>query len=339
MKTMKNFMKCFVAGFVMVLTFFVTNTNVQAETFKDGLQISSNLLNKYGETDIILGDVTNLQQTAATETSITVSWNPVVGAESYYIADTDGKEIYPLDKTQNTSYTITYPQNTIVGVIVYPVFANEELGNPTGIVVSTLPAKISGVGYDEVFAHDKKLQVSWYRSQVADGYEAICYNKKGKVVQKIDVPESESYSFAKINTTFSKTNTQNIYYVVVKGYILINNNTKKVYGAASNKFYAVPQPKLDKKVSLYHVDENYINVKWAKVKGATSYMIYVSTKQNSGYKKVATVKSNSYKITKFKGKTLNIRKTDYYFKIVTVGKFGKKTVKSKSYYLYGRNKK
>ena len=167
---------------------------------------------------------------------------------------------------------------------------------------------------------NNKLNVKWNEA-ICYGFEVVCYNKSGKVVQTVD-------ETAYLGTEFSKTNTQNIYTVKIRPYVYINQ-TEKLYGEFSKTLYAVPQPAItstDDDVKL-----NSVNLKWKKVKGATKYDIYVSSSQNGGYKKVASVKGSakSYKITKFNGKTINTKSTKY-IKIVTTAKFGKKVKKSQS---------
>ena len=67
----------------------------------------------------------------------------------------------------------------------------------------------------------------------------------------------------------------------------------------------------------------------SKVSNASSFTVYASTKENSGFKKVKTVgaKKRSLTIKKVAGKKLKKNKY-YYFKIVPNAKVGKKTVKS-----------
>ena len=74
-----------------------------------------------------------------------------------------------------------------------------------------------------------------------------------------------------------------------------------------------------------------ITVKWKKIKGATSYTIYASTKQNSGFKKIKTIsakKKSSYTFKKIGKKKLK-KKKRYYVRVAYNTKVGKKTVKSK----------
>ena len=63
---------------------------------------------------------------------------------------------------------------------------------------------------------------------------------------------------------------------------------------------------------------NKVTLKWKKVKGATGYEIYRSTKKNSGYKRIATIKKGS-KVTYTDKKNLKQNKK-YYYKIRSVKK-------------------
>lgn len=330
---MKKSIKYVVTCMTMVLAFFVTDLKAQAaDSLKDSLEASEQLLqNRLGEGEAVYsgGPISNLQQTNATTTAATITWNPAAGATSYLIVESDGTSAWELTTVTDTTYTRQYPAEDSISVLgVYPIDANGAKGTPETVLVSTVPTKIKTIVYADYFADNNHLRVAWSQNLVADGYEVVCYNSKGKAVQKLDVPYS---SYSTDGSTFTKTNTRNVYYVVVKAYIYINNNTKKLYGAVSNKFYAVPQPKVTSKNS--DVKEHSINLKWKKVKGATSYTIYVSTQRSSGYKKAATVKTNSYKLTKHKGKTINTGKSTYYIKIVTNAKFKSKKVKSRDDYI------
>ena len=72
------------------------------------------------------------------------------------------------------------------------------------------------------------------------------------------------------------------------------------------------------------VKNSRVKLTWNKVKDATSYTVYRSTKQNSGYKKVASTKKSAYiDYDVKKGKV-------YYYKIVSNHKKNKKLSSSKS---------
>ena len=58
-----------------------------------------------------------------------------------------------------------------------------------------------------------------------------------------------------------------------------------------------------------------VKLSWKRNKKATGYVIYRSTKKNSGYRKVATTRKNTTSVTNKKG--LKAGKT-YYYKIATI---------------------
>jgi len=275
--------------------------------------------------------VTNLKQVKQTDNSVTITWNPATGADKYviYQVNVDKYENMYLGnkiaETKNTSHTLFINGMTLIGVVPYGADGSWNTDFCDIIFVAPVPKQVTGLKYNGVFAKNNKLNVVWDENNCV-GFEAYLYNRKGKLSQTVDETRYRS-------TTFSKTNTQNIYSVKVKPYVLINDGTQKLYGPVSKTLYAVPQPKITSKNS--DVKLHSVKLKWKKVNGATKYVVYASSKATKGYKKVATVKKSksSYTVKKFKGKTIDTRSKKY-FKIVTYAKFGKKTVKSQNkYYL------
>ncbi len=340
---MKKTMKSLVAVFVMALAFVMTGTTAKAEEvtrFEEDMVLDLNVtseISNIGEGTYAGGAVTNLQQTAATLNSITISWNPAPGATSYAIFDySTGNPVFR-DQVTTTSYTFSnLAENSGAIIAVFPVDAANAIGSLEGqyglVVVYTQPTKVAKVDYyKEAFAKNNKLTVGWTASPNAEGYDVVLYDRKGKAKQKKTLSYKDIDSNNLYSVKFSKSNTQNIYKVVVTPYITIKNGTQKVNGAKST-FYAVPQPKITSKDS--DISINSFNCKWKKVNGATKYEIYVSTNVSSGYQKVGTVnkKTTRYLVRKYKGKTINTLNRNYYIKVVTVAKFGKKTVKSKKNY-------
>ena len=82
-----------------------------------------------------------------------------------------------------------------------------------------------------------------------------------------------------------------------------------------------------------------IQIKWQKLKGVSGYDIYLSKKQNRGYKKVASVNAKTtLKTIKKLGKK-KLKKGTYYYYVVAKKKVGKKTYKSKISYKLNIKKK
>ena len=95
------------------------------------------------------------------------------------------------------------------------------------------------------------------------------------------------------------------------------------YGAWSDVTYFARSPysKVNAKAS-----GKSIRLSWNKVSGATNYTVYISSKKNSGYKKVGTIKKTSTTINKYGKSALKSGKT-YYVRIRTY-----KTVGSTKYW-------
>ena len=166
---------------------FVFGSSVSKAEEMDLMTLKSADLHLYGEGQYTGGAVSDLKQVAATKTSVTIQWNPVEGAVGYYISESDGYTETPLtgEPINATQFTRQYPQDTARLMGVYPVDANGNIGYPGVVLVRTTPSKVSGVQYYKVFAKTNKLSVGWNQNALADGYEAICYNAKGKKVQNL----------------------------------------------------------------------------------------------------------------------------------------------------------
>lgn len=101
-------------------------------------------------------------------------------------------------------------------------------------------------------------------------------------------------------------------------------------GSASVAFTVTPKKVSGVKASIVSSNDTTANVKvsWKKVKGASGYYVYKSTKKNSGYKVAATIKKGSTTKTTLKnvagGQT-------YYYKVKAYAKAGKKKIKSAEY--------
>ena len=123
-----------------------------------------------------------------------------------------------------------------------------------------------------------------------------------------------------------QSGTQDSFYVFrVRPFISVESG--RAYGkwSASLMFCGGPRG------VVLEQDSGLLSVRWKKVKGATSYTVYVSAsmpKKLSKMKKVKTTKSLNVSLSSFQGERIRYEKI-YYVAVVANRKAGKKTYHSK----------
>lgn len=268
--------------------------------------------------------VTQFYQSGATNSSITLNWNKVDGATEYQICRNNNNVISVIATVTGTSYTIKGLNNKIE--IPYSVFIRTVRNSGTykavdissfwdykwiaGNKLKLIPSKVTHIFIKNYWVNLDEVNLDFDRVAYADGYVYEFYKDK-KLVSK---GAMKSYFDASKNY---------FYKIRIRPYVVINSN-KQIYGDWSDYYYFSQQPRVALKRS-----GKKLKISWNKVKGSTSYSVYVSTKANSGYKKVKTLKKNSMTLKKFKKKKLS-KKKKYYVYVVANKKVGKKTVKSNS---------
>lgn len=292
----------------------------------------------------------DVRQTKATNRSVTLAWNVLDGmvkqAISYTatVGSTTIASAEYLDiKATATSYTITgLKKNAEITFAIYQYddaeksgvgYADRDYLSSVKTLSSTMGSLSYYMPFDKGHFTDYKLSVACTRVQNAnaDGYQAVLYTKAGKKVQTVKLSYYTSY------VKFSKAKLTQCYKVRVRPYVELDGTSKKAYGAWTPYFKAVPCAKT-KQFTNATAGKKKMKVKWSKVTGASKYIVYVArsksyTSDTSGlsFKKAATVsgKKTSCTVKKVGKKKVNTEKYYYYVKVVTVSKFGSKTVKSK----------
>lgn len=148
--------------------------------------------------------------------------------------------------------------------------------------------------------------------------------------------ESDGYEleFQDMNGVVKKTEKTTSMNPVIERYLLNGNfykyhvRTYIKYGAtemfsgwSSFKYMGVMVKASAKK------SKKALTLSWNPVNGTKNYVVYASTNEQSGFKKLKSVTGNSLKVTKVNGKKLKKGKK-YYFRIDLVSKDGQKEVKS-----------
>ena len=269
-----------------------------------------------------------LTHTKSTTNSITVNWSAVPGADIYqveYYTDsskamkcvTTGTSISLKKLAKNEAYTVyitggKYADGTTVA---WSDSSISKLGIPVK------PSNVSGVEVNYYWQNLSEISVRNSTIECADGYQYQLYTAYKDKDSKIKtVTTSSTYPQTYIKTSALKKH--NFYKVRVRAYAL-NSKNEKMYGGWSSWKYVSPQPDVTK--AKNNKSKKGIQINWDKIKGANRYVVYVSNKKDSGYKKFQTTTKTGTVIKKCGKSKLKSGKT-YYFYIAPQKKVGNKYV-------------
>lgn len=275
--------------------------------------------------------VDSLTQTEWATNAATVTWQLAYESSSNTMK-TAGYNIYLGEDYQNytlvgksttTSYRLTgLADGREYYVRVEPYGEDGTVGNYSRVTVETMPAQVKNFKQDVWWFFIKKLDVKWDRIDTADKITVSLFNSKGKKVGK-----TQTLSGYSTSASFSNMKDE-VYTVKIQAFRTAGGKTWQTPVASIQCFNQA-------RISSAKVAKKKLTVKWGKVKGATGYDIYVSTKPKKGYKKVKSVGAGTSKVTlsKFNGKAFNAKKT-YYIYVETKKKNGKKVNKSGRLYYW-----
>lgn len=287
-------------------------------------------------------------QTGWSDTSITVEWpdsekNP---AEYWkvFIYDKNNNWKY-IDTTTSLCYTFNnlVPGTDItVGVLSFPLFdselSEEEHIKEYGMSYMLTHAKttisdISGVITYKWYEKGKVLKYLF-----PDYGENVTYLWKTYSINNKDEPEEYCSNKPTAFMGFWGGLYADGLYKCSLEVITKIPNPNKEYGYVeipSNKIWYTHVMQSSPKKCKVAKNNKSFKLTWHKIKGATGYEVWCSTKPKSGYKKVKTLGKNttSYTVKKVKGKKVNAKRTYYYY-IKT--KCGNKT--SDVYYAWSMKK-
>lgn len=295
-------------------------------------------LNKYtkvkGTTSRSLRVVTAPDSTPASLThvksstdTIKVKWSAVPGADTYeveYYIDSSKARKCVTTKTgvtlkklaKNETYTIYVTAGRRYADGTTTAWSGNDLYK-WGIPVK--PSKVSGVDVTHYWQNLSEICVENSRIGCADGYQYQLYTAYKDKDSKIKtVTTSSAYTYIKT----SALKKHNFYKVKVRAYAL-NSKNEKMYGSWSSWKYVSPQPDVTKIKN--NKSKKGIQISWDKIKGANRYVVYVSTKKDSGYKKFQTTTKTGTVIKKCGKNKLKSGK-NYYFYVEPQKKVGNKYV-------------
>lgn len=254
----------------------------------------------------------------STTTGYTVSWGPEYGKITNTVS---------LDPTQKSCTITGLKEGTEYYAKVEYAYKSNSSGTAfssyigTGTVASRVVTP-TGIKQDKWWYYAKSVDFTWKMQDAADKVEYRVYKTgSSKVVKK------GSSNHPQKNYSLSKVSNNAVYTVQMRVH------DQWGWSGWSKKAYLFTQPMINGKKTK--VKNGKLTISWNKIKGATSYSVYVSTKEKSGYKKVATVKSSksSYTLKKFKKAKINPKKK-YFVYVVANKKVGKITYNSGKLYTY-----
>ena len=281
----------------------------------------------------------NVHQTGATENSITVSWDEVEDATSYSLIY--AKSVEDVKQKENlvklgtkTTYTIEGLKAPTRLIVVVSANGIRSYNNRTGeyetdqqideIIAGTLPGKLTGFKVYSWSKNYKKAKLvclkNPYKSTV-NGIEWRVRNYAGKITEKGSSKDS-------LTIITKKLKYNQVYKLEVRA-LMITDEKKEVFPGPWAEYTLVPQPKIK---AATVTEDGKLKVQWRKVKGATGYKLYASTKSNRGFRCVASIKKGTKTTAlaeKYKGKAFERKNgNEYYFYVVAYCKQGRKTYKS-----------
>lgn len=259
--------------------------------------------------------------------TIKVKWSAVPGADTYeveYYIDSSKARKCVTTKTgvtlkklaKNETYTIYVTAGRRYADGTTTAWSGNDLYK-WGIPVK--PSKVSGVDVTHYWQNLSEICVENSRIGCADGYQYQLYTAYKDKDSKIKtVTTSSAYTYIKT----SALKKHNFYKVKVRAYAL-NSKNEKMYGSWSSWKYVSPQPDVTKIKN--NKSKKGIQISWDKIKGANRYVVYVSTKKDSGYKKFQTTTKTGTVIKKCGKNKLKSGK-NYYFYVEPQKKVGNKYV-------------
>lgn len=278
-----------------------------------------------------------IAQTAATDSSLTMSWEDPYANSAHYTTvrykvswgpeynTTTGEAVLSANQTSLTISRLK-PGTKYYAEVEYTYKSDldgrEYSSTMWSYSLATRVAAPTGIKQVKWWYWAKSVQFAWNVQNAADRveYRVVRADKNKAIAGKTVNSPYEKFTVDRIDNSLIYT-------------VQMRVHDKWGWSAWSKKAYLFTQPMVKEKKTK--VSGKKLTVAWNKVKGATSYTVYASTKEKKGYKKIKTVKASKSSLTFKKiGKAkINPKKT-YYVYVVANKKVGKTTYTSGKLYTY-----
>lgn len=177
-------------------------------------------------------------------------------------------------------YTVNYTENVKPGIgSVIVSAAGSTLGEVT-LSFKIKPQKVESLRVRE--SKETSLTLTWNKVYGASGYEVYQYTsgewKKIKTVKTNSV-------------TVKELSVASKYRFKVRAYV--KSDEGKIYGGFGDEYECATCPEAVKLNSVVNRGVGRLTISWSKVKKADGYIVYVSKKENGGYKEAAVLNGYS----------------------------------------------
>lgn len=312
--------------FTYILVLFAQSDTIKAAEVQGGQNTQSMLSTQ--STQVIQStqntvDISGLEfkATAKSENRIDLSWNTIAGAGSYKIERSTSLNGTYRELVKVYAGTVTYSDTNVkTGKMYYYRITVMDMNSNS--ISSTMPiirsaTLVSTEIRNIKVVNENAIRFYWSTAKKTDGYVIYrAMKKKGEFVEIARVENAAGASYT--DTTIVPG--QNYYYKI-RGYANIDGNLN--YSSSSNVLLGRSVASVNL-ISITSKSSGKIAIKWDQAKGATSYLIYRSTKSDSGYKKIAEVSGSKQLYT---DNTVKSGK-QYYYRIISCTVVSGKTIKS-----------
>ena len=212
--------------------------------------------------------------------------------------------------TDGKDYSVSYSNNTKVGKAKVTITGKGEYQGTIELTFMITAPSVADIKSLKVSSNKtSSFKISWGKASGVTGY----------VIQNYHPSTKKWVTFADLKgTEYSVSNLKagSVYKCRVGAYKTVKG--QKFYGKYSN-VDCVTLPAKTTKASISNVSEKGYTLNWNKISGVTEYKVLVYNSKTKAYDKIATTKSNSYKIT---GKKAGQKNT---YKISGVKKYNNKS--------------
>ena len=270
----------------------------------------------------------HIRQTSAASRSAKIVWdNPEETNENLRVNSYDvalGKSYSNPTRTvhlaaSKTSYVFTgLKPYSVYFVRVYYNYTSLATGREYkswySVKIQTVPDKVTNITYN-FSTGQKGFNILWNApsgDSYGVSYQFILTDINGKTMKSIR--QSRRYFYS---NTYKVTRVAR---ARIRPYIEIAG---KVYYGSWTVKSIVPQPVISTDKTQTFIKDGKLTLTWSRVTGAQNYAVYISTTQDSGYKRVKLVSGSAtgVTLTKFGGKEFQ-NNTTYYVIVVTRSPLG-----------------